>query len=259
MKKFLLNNKLSIILTFIVLLLAVSLFATCFGMDNYETVDFSLGIVNTNYLNMRNGPGINFNSIDVLTKNEYVRIFGKINDWYIIQNEENKIGAANIKYITPTEEQKAAVTNTEDIKPVVSNTENVSEVSTSSLTNEENELLLLINKEREKNNLVNLEIDEELQNVARLKAQDLVQNNYFSHTSSTYGTPFEMLKTYNISYKIASENIAGNSNITSALESWLNSEDHRKNLLSNDYNYTGIAVVDSIAYGKIIVEFFVGR
>ena len=98
-----------------------------------------------------------------------------------------------------------------------------------------------------------------MQNVARLKAQDLVQNNYFSHNSPTLGTPFDMLKSNNISYKTASENIAGNSSIPAAVESWLNSESHKENILSNDYNYTGIAVVDSIAYGKIIVELFIGR
>ena len=68
-----------------------------------------------------------------------------------------------------------------------------------------------------------------------------------------------MLKTNNISYKTASENIAGNSSIEGAISSWMNSNDHKKNILSNDYNYTGIAVVDSIAYGKIIVELFIGK
>lgn len=249
MKDFFINNKLVISLVFIILLLAISLFATAFGMQNYEPVDFSLGIVNTEYLNMRSGAGINFKAIDLLNKNEYVRIFGKIGDWYIIQNEEDQIGTANIQYITPTNEEKAAVTNTEIVE----------EVSSINLTNDESTLLTLINEERKKNNLPELQIDENLQNVARLKAQDLVDNNYFSHTSPTYGTPFEMLKSNNITYKTASENIAGNSDISYALKSWLNSDSHKANILSNDYNYTGIGVVDSIAYGKIIVELFIGR
>ena len=67
-----------------------------------------------------------------------------------------------------------------------------------------------------------------------------------------------MLKSNSINYKTASENIAGNSSLSDAVNSWLSSDSHRKNILSNDYNYTGIAVVDSIAYGKIIVELFVG-
>lgn len=249
MKDFILKNKFIILLISIIIVLAVSLFATCFGMEDYEQLDYSLGIVNTEYLNMRTGAGINFNSITVLEKNDYVRIFGKIGEWYIIQNEKNQIGTAYIDYITPTDEQKAAVSNTEKIESV----------STLNLTEDENELLNLINAEREKNNLSAFKIDESLQNVARLKAQDLVENNYFSHISPTYGTPFEMLRNNQISYKTASENIAGNPSISGALDSWLNSDSHKKNILSNDYNYTGLAVVDSIAYGKIIVQLFVGK
>ena len=249
MKEFVLKNKITIILSAIILVLLVSLFATSFGMENVETVDVSLGIVNTDYLNMRSGAGINFKSIDLLKKNEYVRIFGKIGDWYIIQNEKNKIGTVHQKYITPTSEEKTATTNAETVE----------EPSNLNLTQEESELLSLINNERNKNNLPNFEIDEKLQNVARLKAKDLVENSYFSHTSPNLGTPFEMLKDNGISYKTASENIAGNSSIAGALESWLKSDNHKKNILSNDYNYTGISVVDSIAYGKIIVELFVGR
>lgn len=178
-----------------------------------------------------------------------LEFFGKIGEWYIIQNEKNQIGTVHINYITPTNEQKAAATNTEIIEIV----------SYENLTQDESELLSLINKEREKNNLSALKVDDELQNVARLKAQDLVDNSYFSHISPTYGTPFEMLKSNKISYKTASENIAGNSSISGAFESWMNSESHKSNILSNDYNYTGLAVVDSIAYGKIIVELFIGK
>lgn len=174
--------------------------------------------------------------------------FGKIGEWYIIQNEENKIGTANIKYITLTDSTKASVSNTEKIESV----------PRYSLTSDEDTLFNMINKEREKNNLPDLAIDENLQNVARLKAMDIVKNNYFSHISPTYGTPFEMLKSNNINYKTASENIAGNPDISSALTSWMNSDSHKNNILSKDYNYTGLAVVDSIAYGKIIVELFIG-
>ena len=249
MKNFLFKNKLLIFLISSNLILLISLFATCFGMEDYETVSESYGIVNTEYLNMRTGSGINYDSITVLRKNEYVRIFGKIGEWYIIQNEKNQIGTAHTDYIVPTENQKAAVTNTEPIN----------EYSSVSLTNDESELLTLINNERKKNNLTPLIIDENLQNVARLKAKDLVENNYFSHTSPTYGSPFEMLKNHNITYKIASENIAGNPSLSGALDSWISSESHKNNILNNDYNYTGIAVVDSIAYGKVIVELFIGK
>ncbi len=251
MKNFIFKNKLIIILCTIILILLISLFTRTFGMEDYdENIEYSLGIVNTDYLNMRTGSGINFDPITVLNRNEYVRIFGKIGDWYIVQNEKNQVGTVHSKYLTPAENEKAATTNTEIIEE---NTNNVE------LTADESELLSLINDERTKNNLPNLQVDKDLQNVARLKAKDLAENSYFSHISPTYGTPFEMLKNNNITYKTASENIAGNSSIKSALESWMNSESHKSNILSNNYNYTGIAVVDSIAYGKIIVQFFIGR
>lgn len=75
MKVFLLENKITILLFSIIIVLSIGLFATCFGMDDYENVDYSFGIVNTDYLNMRTGAGINFDSITVLNRNEYVRIF----------------------------------------------------------------------------------------------------------------------------------------------------------------------------------------
>ncbi len=246
MKEFILKNKICI-LTITIGLITLTIFNHTLAMSDYEKVDYSLGIVNTEYLNMRSGSNISFDAIDLLTKNEYVRIFGKIGEWYIIQNEDDKIGTVHSNYINPVSNEKAAATNSLTIE------------NEHSLTEDENYLLDLINKERNKHNLNELKIDKELQNIARLKAEDLVKNNYFSHTSQTYGSPFDMLKTYNISYKTASENIAGNPDLDNALQTWLNSESHKNNILSNNYNYTGLAVVDSIAYGNIIVQFFIGR
>jgi uncharacterized protein YkwD len=138
---------------------------------------------------MRSGSGINFSAIDLLEKNEYVRIYGKIGEWYIVQNEENNIGTVNSKYITLTNEQKAPVTNTEEITST-ENSDTTNLETTNILTDEENELLTLINKERTSNNLSELIIDNELQNTAELKARDLVENNYFSHISPTYRNTF---------------------------------------------------------------------
>ena len=246
MKDFILKYKI-FILILIITIFSILLITQSLAMTEYEKIDYNLGIVNTDYLNMRSGSNINFDAIDLLTKNEYVRIFGRINDWYIVQNEEDKNGTVHVNYITPVQEEKASATTTEIIQ------------ENSLLTEDENYLLELINAERRKHNLNDLKIDKELQNIAILKANDLVNNNYLSHTSKTYGSPFDMLKQYNINYKTASENIAGNPNIDAALSSWLNSESHKKNILSNDYNYTGLAIVDSIAYGNIIVQFFIGR
>ena len=68
-----------------------------------------------------------------------------------------------------------------------------------------------------------------------------------------------MLANHNFSYSKASENIARNLNADGAIQSLMNSPAHKSNILSNAFNYTGIAVVNSIEYGKIFVEIFVAK
>ena len=117
----------------------------------------------------------------------------------------------------------------------------------------------MINKQRTNNGLSALKEDAEVQKVARIKAQDMVSNNYFAHESPTYGTPFQMLKNFNISYKTAGENIAANSSNSSAVTAWMNSSGHKANILNSNFNYTGIGVVSSNKYGKIYVQMFIGK
>ena len=119
--------------------------------------------------------------------------------------------------------------------------------------------LKLINEQRAAYGLSALKMDKELQRVAKIKAKDLVDNNYFSHNSPTYGSPFDMMKSFGITYKAAGENIAGNSTLKGAVTAWMNSQGHRENILSNAYNYTGIGIVESKTYGKILVQMFIGK
>ena len=81
----------------------------------------------------------------------------------------------------------------------------------------------------------------------------------FSLFSSGILIPFEMIKSFGITYKAAGENIAGNPTLEGAVTAWMNSEGHRANILSNAYNYTGIGVVESQKYGKVMVQMFIGK
>ena len=131
--------------------------------------------------------------------------------------------------------------------------------NTSSLSSDEKEVFDLINTQRTNNGLTALKLDAEALNVARIKAKDMVDNNYFSHNSPTYGSPFQMLNSFKVTYKTAGENIAGNSSNSGAVNAWMNSSGHKANILNSSFNYTGIGVVKSSKYGKIYVQIFLGK
>lgn len=127
------------------------------------------------------------------------------------------------------------------------------------MSSDEKEVFDLINKQRTNNGLSALKIDSGALNVARIKAKDMVDNNYFSHESPIYGSPFDMLNSFKVSYKTAGENIAGNSSNSAAVTAWINSSGHKANILNSSFNYTGIGVVSSPKYGKIYVQIFLGK
>lgn len=217
------------------------------AMSHYQTVGTTTGLVTASALNVRQGPGTSYKSVTLVYKNEYVRIFAQIGDWYVIQTDADYVGMVSKKYIKLIYPQSSGSGNSSG------------NTTTSDLTADEQEVFDLINKQRIAAGLSALKIDEELQNVARVKAKDMVDNNYFSHNSPTYGTPFNMIKNFGITYKAAGENIAGNSSNQGAVNAWMNSEGHRANILSNNYNYTGVAVVSSPTYGKVYVQMFIGK
>ena len=126
------------------------------------------------------------------------------------------------------------------------------------LSSEEQEVLNLINEYRNQNGLENLEIYSKLQKTAEIKAKDIVENEYFSHSSPDLGTPFELMDKTGVCYQIAGENLAGNISPKKAVEAWINSKDHRDNILDERFTYTGISVVDSPIYGKVFVQMFIG-
>jgi uncharacterized protein YkwD len=87
------------------------------------------------------------------------------------------------------------------------------------------------------------------------KAMDMYKNNYFSHTSPTYGSPFDMMKTYNISFRAAGENIAkGQTSPAQVMNSWMNSSGHKANILSKNYTHIGVGYVNGIW-----VQEFIGK
>lgn len=248
-------KKLLKILFVISVILGISIFAISktFAMQHYYNVDFTTGMVTADALNVRSGPSTEYDVIANLRKNEYIRIFAAIGSWYIVQIEGDYVGAVSQKYVKPI------YPNSNNSGSNTNSGSNSNTTTVATLTADEQETFNLINQQRQNQGLSALKVDAELQRVARIKAQDMVDNNYFSHNSPIYGSPFDMLKSFKVSYKTAAENIAGNSSNSAAVNAWMNSAGHKANILNGSYQYTGVGVVSSPTYGKVYVQMFIGK
>jgi uncharacterized YkwD family protein len=129
--------------------------------------------------------------------------------------------------------------------------------TTSALSAYEQKVVNLTNQERAKYGLAALQVDTNLSKVAREKSLDMAKNGYFSHTSPTYGSPFDMMKTFGISYRTAGENIAkGQRTPEEVVQAWMNSEGHRKNILSSSFNHIGVGYSEQ---GNHWTQMFIGK
>ncbi|MEG0439410.1 MAG: CAP domain-containing protein [Solibacillus sp.] len=118
------------------------------------------------------------------------------------------------------------------------------EVGSPAIDTIEAKVVELTNVERSKQGLKPLQIDRPLMAAAREKSQDMKINNYFSHTSPTWGSPFDQLKKRGISYSSAGENIAkGQQTAEKVVEGWMNSAGHRANILDANYTHIGVGYV----------------
>lgn len=192
---------------------------------------------------IRSGTGNDSEVIQTVDKGTLLNAVGKSDSWYIVRTENNQIGTVSEN----------------DVEPVIDDFKDTQIQGVVRLTAEEQQLVTLVNQERSKANLPPLTVDMDIARVARIKAKDMVDNNYFSHNSPTYGSPFDMLKNHGIKYLHAGENLAGNSSVESAHQALMDSEGHRKNILSPNYTHIGIGAQDSNRYGSIFVELFISK
>lgn len=126
----------------------------------------------------------------------------------------------------------------------------------SSVLNYEAEVVRLVNEQRAKNGLQPLTMNWELSRVARTKSEDMARNRYFSHTSPTYGSPFDMMRSFGISYRSAGENIAyGQRTPAAVVDAWMNSAGHRENILKSSYTQIGVGYY---ANGNYWTQMFIG-
>lgn len=232
------------------------------GMDQIQRVK-----ITADQANIKSGCSAGTPTIQKSDKDSTHDVLGKVENWYAVQCPNNKIGFVPNTSCKPVavETKKPQVTQ-QNAGAAPQGTAGQSGTQTpnaptasAKLTAAEQEMLTLINQARSQNNVAPLQADTELANVARLKAQDMIDNNYFSHYSPKYGSPFDMMKSFGISYVQAGENIAGNQNVQAAHNALMNSPGHRANILNPDFTHIGIGIRQGGQYGNMFSQMFVGR
>ena len=120
----------------------------------------------------------------------------------------------------------------------------------------EAEVIRLVNEIRVENGLRPLAANWELSRVARFKSQDMHERRYFSHTSPTYGSPFQMMRSFGLTFRAAGENIAyGQRTPRAVVDAWMNSSGHRANIINASYTQIGVGYV---ADGRYWTQMFMG-
>jgi uncharacterized YkwD family protein len=126
-----------------------------------------------------------------------------------------------------------------------------------SISDTESKVIELTNAERTKNGLAALKADNSLSGVAQEKSDDMQAKNYFSHTSPTYGSPFDMMRDFGVDYSTAGENIAmGQRSAEEVVDAWMKSEGHRKNILSSNFTHIGVGHTGE---GNYWTQMFIGK
>jgi len=105
----------------------------------------------------------------------------------------------------------------------------------------ESETAALVNRERAAEGIPALTLSGGLTYIARRKSRDMWMNRELNHFSPTYGSPFDMLAMFGVSFTSAAENIAmGFQTPESVMDAWMNSQGHRSNMLNPVFTEIGV-------------------
>lgn len=114
--------------------------------------------------------------------------------------------------------------------------------TTQSASAQEQMMMNLLNQDRNRYGLPSLTLDPTLSSIARIKSNDMRDNNYFAHESPTYGRAKDMLKAFGYAFTGAGENIAHHATVEKAHAAFMSSSGHRQNILSSVWTKVGIGI-----------------
>jgi uncharacterized YkwD family protein len=258
----------------------------------FSKLDYSYAKITDN-INIRSGPSASTPIAANLKKGDAVKVIGKLNGWYVVNvPNTNKVGCISPNYAelysaqpasttpeptkpiptttttpktptTPTGTEKSSAnptgTQKSPVAPSGAPTGTNTPTGTGTLSSQGSRILQQANAERAKVGAKPLKSNTDLNKLATMKSQDIVEKNYFSHQSPTYGSPFDMMKTYGISYMYAGENLAIDSDADKAHNAWMNSEGHKKNILNPDFTEIGIGLYPKGNGSYAYTQMFIGK
>jgi uncharacterized protein, YkwD family len=222
-------------------------------------------------VSVRSGCSNNTPALQTANKDSKLDVISKVADWYAVKLSNNDIGFIPQSQCTPVVPDVIKPGTTANYTPTAPgtapgtaqgtklNAPNTAQTNNNALTAQEQEMLNLVNQARSQANVSALQVDMELTKMARIKSQDMIDNNYFSHNSPKYGSPFDMMKSFGINYVAAGENIAGNQTVQAAHNALMNSPGHRKNILSTDYTHIGIGIRKGGQFGSMFTQDFISK
>nr|WP_206154918.1 CAP domain-containing protein [Clostridium muellerianum] len=241
--------------------------SSAYGTDNVQRIK-----ITDDNTNIRRGCSNDSAVVQKTSSGNYYDVVSKVQDWYAVKLPDNSIG------FVPKEQSKAVVVDDKKPQSTPDNTQTAPQGSTgggaqgtnlpktpsaktnsNTLSASEQQMIKMVNDARAQNNLPALKIDTQLCNVARIKAQDMIDNNYFSHSSPKYGSPFDMMKSFGVKYVAAGENIAGNQSVQNAQNALMNSPGHRKNILNPDFTHIGIGIRQGGPYSNMFSQMFISK
>jgi len=121
-------------------------------------------------------------------------------------------------------------------------------------------LLELTNEERKKEGLQALTYNKQLESAAQKKGADMYEKNYWSHYAPDGTTPWSFILGTGYKYEYAGENLAKNFMFSDGVvDAWMKSPTHRENILREEYDEIGFAIIDGVLNGEettLVVQLF---
>ncbi|PAB58659.1 CAP domain-containing protein [Anaeromicrobium sediminis] len=233
---------------FFLILISLSLLISCNTKEKAQLKPMTSSIFNKGKIekvkivkesDLKKNLSLSF--LNTPSKDNIYNVVGETKDYYLVELDKYNLG------IIDKSSAEAHIENT------------VLDQESYKATPNEDEMLRYINGERIKRGLTPLKVDKNSIKVARLKSQDMIDNNYFSHYSPTYGSPFNMLNKFNIKYITAGENIGYNTSVKKTHEALMESKEHKESILNKYYTHVGIGIKEMPKGGKMITEIFIQK